>query len=140
MQHIPRPGTEPVSPALVGRFLTTGPQGKSLMGEVKLRDVTRVPRDHIVSWGARCLPHSLTKMYLVPPTAGPLHRLLFLPEQPFIPPLCEILLFLQDLCSASPVPRLEQTYFSEVLTSLVSLHSADQSRKCKNVRKYFLLT
>ena len=86
------------------------------MGEVKLRDVTRVPRDHIVSWGACCLPHSLTKMYLMPPTTGPLYKLLFLPEEPFTPPPCEILLFLQNLCSTSPVPRLEQTYFSEVLS------------------------
>ena len=27
---VPSPGTDPTSPALKGRFLTTGPQGKSL--------------------------------------------------------------------------------------------------------------
>ena len=30
MWDLPRPGIEPVSPALEGRFLTTGPPGKSL--------------------------------------------------------------------------------------------------------------
>ena len=30
MWDLPSPGTEPVSPALAGRFLTTGPQGKPL--------------------------------------------------------------------------------------------------------------
>ena len=29
--NLPRPGVEPVSPALVGRFSTTGPPGKSCM-------------------------------------------------------------------------------------------------------------
>ena len=29
---VPQPGIEPVSPALPGRFLTTGPPGKSLGG------------------------------------------------------------------------------------------------------------
>ena len=29
---VPRPGIEPVSPALEGRFSTTGPPGKSLKG------------------------------------------------------------------------------------------------------------
>ena len=29
MWNLPRPGIEPVTPALVGRFLTTGPSGKS---------------------------------------------------------------------------------------------------------------
>ena len=28
MWNLPRPGTEPVFPALAGRFLTTGPPGK----------------------------------------------------------------------------------------------------------------
>ena len=27
--NLPRSGTEPVSPALIGKFLTTGPPGKS---------------------------------------------------------------------------------------------------------------
>ena len=31
MWNLPRPGIEPVSPALAGGFLTTGPPGKSLM-------------------------------------------------------------------------------------------------------------
>ena len=32
MWDLPRPGLEPVSPALVGGFLTTAPPGKSLLG------------------------------------------------------------------------------------------------------------
>ena len=46
----PRPGIEPVSPALAGRFLTTGPPGKSLQ-EFFLRGCNRVSgfeRLHIV--------------------------------------------------------------------------------------------
>ena len=31
MWDLPRPGIEPVSPALVGRFLTTGPQGEPVV-------------------------------------------------------------------------------------------------------------
>ena len=34
---VPRPGIEPVSPALEGRFLTTGPPGKSLPWLFKLQ-------------------------------------------------------------------------------------------------------
>ena len=30
MWNLPEPGVEPMSPALAGRFLTTGPPGKSL--------------------------------------------------------------------------------------------------------------
>ena len=30
MWNLPRPGIEPMSPALAGEFLTTGPRGKSL--------------------------------------------------------------------------------------------------------------
>ena len=33
MCNLPRPGTEPASPALAGRFLTTGPPGKSLCSD-----------------------------------------------------------------------------------------------------------
>ena len=31
MWNLPRPGIEPMTPALAGRFLTTGPPGKSLI-------------------------------------------------------------------------------------------------------------
>ena len=31
MRNLPRPGIEPVSPALAGRFLTAGPPGISLI-------------------------------------------------------------------------------------------------------------
>ena len=31
MWNLPRPGTESMSPALAGRFLTSGPPGKSLV-------------------------------------------------------------------------------------------------------------
>ena len=37
MWDLPRPGLEPMSPALVGGFLTIGPPGKSL-GNVTLKD------------------------------------------------------------------------------------------------------
>ena len=46
MWDLPRPGLEPVSPALEGRFLTTAPPGKSLMGTSKdtnLRDLCYLP-------------------------------------------------------------------------------------------------
>ena len=37
MWHLPRPGLEPVSPALAGRFSTTAPPGKPLLQYLMLR-------------------------------------------------------------------------------------------------------
>ena len=36
MWDLPGPGLEPVSPALAGGFLTTGPRGKSGLGEKEI--------------------------------------------------------------------------------------------------------
>ena len=38
MWNLPGPGIEPVSPALAGRFLTTGPLGTSPPGVLKPQD------------------------------------------------------------------------------------------------------
>lgn len=60
--------------------------------EVQGRDMS-AQRSHS-KLGGTCPPHSLTKMYHVPPTTGPLPKLLLLPGQPFTPPPCKLLLFL----------------------------------------------
>ena len=39
MWDLPRPGLEPVSPALAGRFLTTAPPGKSLISFLTVLNV-----------------------------------------------------------------------------------------------------
>ena len=44
MWDLPRPGLEPVSPALAGRFLTTAPPGKSLKIYFKRR-TKKLPED-----------------------------------------------------------------------------------------------
>ena len=48
---VPRPGTEPVTPALDGGLLTTGLLGKSLMASLVLSVLTHAPSSHsYVCW------------------------------------------------------------------------------------------
>lgn len=65
---------------------------------------------------------------------------------PFIPPPCKLPFFLQItiqhplLGDPRPTPRLGHISLLEVLSTLLSLHSAEQNCQCKKVRNYILST
>ena len=53
----PEPGIKPVSPALAGRFLTTGPPGMSLEYEVKNKCIRLLKQDSKTHFGIRLRSH-----------------------------------------------------------------------------------
>ena len=73
----PRPGLEPVSPALAGRFSTTAPPGKprhqyilKLSGDSKLQ-----PHLRTTSWSVPWTPHAYSHLKAFPPAFLSIHGL-----------------------------------------------------------------
>ena len=62
MWDLPRPGLEPVSPALAGRFLTTEPPGKPGQQDSYMREVSLVGT--AVSWRGPALPATAANAHL----------------------------------------------------------------------------
>ena len=58
MWDLPRPGLEPVSPALAGRFLTTAPPGKPVMRTFKIYSLSNFQRYNAA------LSTTVTKLYV----------------------------------------------------------------------------
>ena len=56
IRDLPRPGLDPVSPALAGGFLTTAPPGKSTMWDFKHGGVMPFDFSHYLVYLFTCLP------------------------------------------------------------------------------------